>query len=143
DQSVDLVISNCVINLSPDKKRVFQETFRVLKPNGRIMISDLVLLKELPDFIKNSIKAYVDCIGGAILKEEYLAAIKEAGFQDVKIIDETLYPANLIDFNDPTAKAILEDLKISVEQARKMIDEFVDVASVKVYAIKPARRLAR
>ncbi len=139
DQSVDLVISNCVINLSPDKKRVFQETFRVLKPNGRIMISDLVLLKQLPDFIKNSIKAYVECIGGAILKEEYLAAIKEAGFQDVKIVDETSYPADLIDFNSSTAKAILKDLKISVEQAKEMIDEFVKVASVKVYAIKPAR----
>ncbi len=99
--------------------RPMHAAFRVLKPNGRIMISDMVLLKELPDFIKNSIKAYVECIGGAILKEKYLAAMTEAGFQDVKIVDETSFPADLIDFNDPTAKAILEDLKISVEQAKK------------------------
>jgi SAM-dependent methyltransferase len=136
DQSIDLVISNCVINLSPDKKRVFQEAFRVLKPNGRIMISDLVLLKELPDFIKNSIEAYVECIGGAILKEEYLTAIKEAGFQDIKIVDETSYPADLIDFSGPTVKAVLEDLKISVEQAKEMVNQFVEVVSVKIYAIK-------
>ncbi|NIX57463.1 MAG: methyltransferase domain-containing protein, partial [candidate division Zixibacteria bacterium] len=62
DNSVDIVISNCVINLAPDKRKVFSEAFRVLKPGGRLMISDIVLLKELPDFIKDSIEAYIGCL---------------------------------------------------------------------------------
>ena len=68
DNSVDVVISNCVINLSPEKGRVFTETLRVLKPGGRLMISDIVLLKELPDVLRNSIEAYVGCLSGAYLK---------------------------------------------------------------------------
>jgi len=84
DNHVDVIISNCVINLSPDKKRVFQEAFRALKPGGRLMVSDIVLLKELPKFIKNSVEAYVGCLSGAILKDEYIRTIKETGFQDVR-----------------------------------------------------------
>ena len=72
DNSVDVVLSNCVINLSPDKEKVFQEAYRVLKPGGRFAVSDIVLLKTLPDFIKNSVEAYVGCISGAILKNNYL-----------------------------------------------------------------------
>lgn len=89
DSSVDIIISNCVINLSPDKKSVFQEAYRVLKEEGRLMVSDIVLLAELPDFIKDSVEAYVGCIGGAVKKDEYISAIKEAGFQDIKVIGET------------------------------------------------------
>lgn len=91
DNSVDVVISNCVINLSPDKRRVFKEAFRVLKPGGRFMISDIVLVRELPDFIKNSIEAYIGCLSGAIMKDEYVAAVKAAGFEDVKIIEENFF----------------------------------------------------
>ncbi|MBI5043374.1 MAG: arsenite methyltransferase, partial [Nitrospirae bacterium] len=80
DNSVGVVISNCVINLVPDKKKVFQETYRVLKPGGRLMISDIVLLKELPDAIKASVEAYIGCVSGAILKNEYMETIKAAGF---------------------------------------------------------------
>ena len=76
DNTIDVIISNCVINLSPEKKNVFKEAFRVLKPSGRIMISDIVLLKELPDFIKNSVEAYAGCISGAILKDEYIKIIR-------------------------------------------------------------------
>uniref|UniRef100_A0A7V0Z774 Arsenite methyltransferase n=1 Tax=candidate division WOR-3 bacterium TaxID=2052148 RepID=A0A7V0Z774_UNCW3 len=115
DNSCDIVISNCVINLSPDKRRVFAEAFRVLKPGGRLMISDIVLLKELPDFIKNSIEAYIGCLSGAIMKDEYIKTIKEAGFQDVKIIDETHFPIECM-ANDPTAKAIMENMKIPPEK---------------------------
>lgn len=93
DNSVDVIISNCVINLSPDKRKAFQEAFRVLKNGGRLMVSDLVLEKELPKEIKESIEAYVGCISGALLKSEYLKCIKEAGFDQVKIINETAYPA--------------------------------------------------
>ena len=91
DGSVDVIISNCVINLSPQKKRVFGEAFRVLRPGGRLMVSDIVLLGELPDFIKDSKDAYVGCISGAVPKEEYLGMIVEAGFSDVKVLDEAVF----------------------------------------------------
>jgi len=133
DNSVDIVISNCVINLSPDKKRVFAEAFRALKPGGRLMISDLVLLKELPDFIKNSIEAYIGCVSGAILKDEYLRGIKAAGFQDVKIVDEASFPAEFI-VNDPTVKKIIENSKIPPEKVRGVASS---VISIKVYGVKP------
>ena len=132
DDSVDVVISNCVINLAPDKRKVFRETFRVLKPGGRLMISDLVLLKELPDFIKSSLEAYVGCISGAVLKDEYIGAIKKAGFEQVKIVDETSYPDDYIG-NDPTAKAIIEKFNISLEEVKKVARS---VTSIKVNGVK-------
>ena len=132
DNSVDVVISNCVINLSPEKSRVFREAFRTLKPGGRLMVSDIVLLKELPDSLKNSVQAYIGCLSGAIIKDEYIGAIKEAGFQDVKIIDETSFPVECM-ANDPTAKAIIEDLEIPPEKARELASSIV---SIKVYGIK-------
>jgi SAM-dependent methyltransferase len=88
DNAVDAVISNCVINLSPDKSRVYKEAYRVLKPAGRVMVSDIVLLKELPEFIKTSVEAYVGCVAGATTKEEYLESVKAAGFKEVEIISE-------------------------------------------------------
>ena len=84
DNQADIIISNCVINLSPDKPRVFREAFRVLKPGGRLMVSDIVLLKPLPEEIKNSVFAYIGCLAGAVTKNEYLGAIQEAGFQEDK-----------------------------------------------------------
>ncbi len=88
DNSIDAVISNCVINLSPDKARVFKEAYRVLKPGGRVMVSDMVLTRELPEDIKNSLAAYAGCVAGASLKEDYLATIAEAGFEDVEVLSE-------------------------------------------------------
>jgi len=134
DNSVDIVISNCVINLSPDKRRVFMEAFRVLKPGGRLMVSDMVLLKELPDFIKNSIEAYIGCLSGAIMKDEYTEAIKAAGFQEVRIIDETSFPIECM-ANDPTAKALIENLKIPLEKVEEVASS---VISIKVYGVKPS-----
>ena len=90
--SVDVVISNCVINLAPDKERVFREAFRVLKPGGRIMVSDIVLTRPLPEAVKDSVAAYVGCIGGAVLKDEYVGALARAGFQDITVRSETPYP---------------------------------------------------
>jgi len=132
DNYVDVIISNCVINLSPDKPAVFREAFRVLKPGGRLMVSDIVLLKELPDFVKESVAAYVGCISGAMLKDDYLGAIKSAGFKDVQVIEDATFPIESM-ANDPTAQAIIKDLKIPAET----ISEFGNsVLSVKVQAVK-------
>jgi SAM-dependent methyltransferase len=133
DRSVDVVISNCVINLSPEKRRVFNETFRVLKSGGRLMVSDIVLLKELPDVLKNSIEAYVGCLSGALLKDEYIRTIKAAGFKEVRIIDETSFPMEFI-ANDPTAKEVIKNSKISPEKVREVASS---IMSIKVYGIKP------
>ncbi len=119
DQSVDVVLSNCVINLSPDKKRVFNEAFRVLRPGGRMVISDIVLARELPGFIKDSVEAYVGCVAGALLKTEYLNCISAAGFQEIEIIAENPFPFDCL-VNDPTAKAIIEDARISADAAREV-----------------------
>ncbi|MCL5438650.1 MAG: arsenite methyltransferase [Patescibacteria group bacterium] len=133
DNFIDIIISNCVINLSPDKKNVFSETFRVLKPGGRLMISDIVLLKRLPDSIRSSIEAYVGCIAGAVEKKDYLAFIKEAGFHDVKIIAQNTIPINSM-VNNPAVKAIMKNLKMPQEQFQKLA---TSIASVRVFGIKP------
>ncbi len=88
DGSADVVISNCVVNLSPDKPQVFRDAFRTLKPGGRMFLSDIVLLKELPDEIRESIEAYVGCVAGASMKADYLEAIEAAGFRDVEVLKE-------------------------------------------------------
>jgi len=133
DNSVDVVISNCVINLVPDKRRVFTEAFRALKPGGRLMISDIVLLKELPDFIKNSIEAYIGCLSGAMMRDEYIEAMKTAGFQEVSVIGETSFPIEGM-ASDPTAKAIMENLQIPLEEVREIASS---VISIKVHGVKP------
>jgi arsenite methyltransferase len=133
DNSVDVVISNCVINLSPDKKRVFQEAFRALKPGGRLMVSDIVLLKDLPESIKNSVTAYVGCVAGAMLKDDYLKAVKAAGFREVKILQETAFPIDCM-ANDPTALAIMKDAGLSLQKVKEAADS---VLSVKVSGVKP------
>jgi arsenite methyltransferase len=136
DNSADVIMSNCVINLSPDKAKVFKEAFRVLKPGGRLMISDIVLLRELPKVVKESIEAYIGCLSGAIRKEEYLRNIEAANFQDIKVVDETHFPVEFMS-NDPTAKAIIDTLNLPSEKVKEIANS---VASVKVYAIKPSDR---
>ena len=133
DQSVDVIISNCVINLSPDKAQVFRETFRVLKPGGRLMVSDIVLLHELPEVIKNSIDAYIGCLGGALLRDEYLSMIRAAGFQDVEIVDETYFPLECM-ANDQTVKTRIKKANITPED----LDELgTTILSIKVTGKKP------
>ncbi|KKG14392.1 arsenite S-adenosylmethyltransferase [Methanosarcina sp. 2.H.T.1A.6] len=87
DSSVDVIISNCVINLAPDKEKVFREAFRVLKPEGRMYVSDMVLLAELPEDLQNDKELLAGCVAGAVLKEEYLNLLIKAGFS-VKILAE-------------------------------------------------------
>jgi len=86
DESVDAIISNCVVNLSPDKSKVFQEAYRALKPGGRITVSDIVSEGALPDEIRTDSNAWSCCIGGALEHREYLAKIRGAGFEDVKVV---------------------------------------------------------
>jgi arsenite methyltransferase len=85
DATIDVVISNCVINLSPDKDRVFREAFRVLKPGGRLMVADIVTVGELPEELRTK-EAWTGCIGGAIPLDEYLGKLKAAGFADVQVV---------------------------------------------------------
>jgi SAM-dependent methyltransferase len=96
NNSVDTVISNCVINLAPNKERVFKEIYRVLKPGGRLMVSDVVLLKPLPDELKNDEELLIGCISGAILKQDYLKLLEKAGFTKITIHKEI--PAFLPDY---------------------------------------------
>ncbi len=133
DATVDIVISNCVINLSPNKKRVFEEAFRVLKPNGRLMVSDIVLLKELPEIIRKNVRAYIGCVAGAEMKNKYLGMIEDAGFQEVKVIEESLFPSDYLT-DDPTAQEIVKASKMPAEKIREITST---VASIKVSALKP------
>jgi len=93
DSSLDVIVSNCVVNLSPEKEQVFREAFRVLKRGGRMLLSDLVLERPLPIETRESIEAYVGCIGGASLRGEYMQLIRDAGFQGVEVVREGRYGA--------------------------------------------------
>jgi len=100
DNSVDAIISNCVINLSPDKDRVFAEAFRVLRTGGRLMVSDIVLTGELPEWVRTSTTAYSACVSGAEMKDSYLEKMKKAGFENITVHHETPFTADLISFSD-------------------------------------------
>ena len=113
DNSVDVIISNCVINLSPDKEAVFKEGYRVLKSGGRLMVSDLVLAKDLPTTIKKSVEAYVGCLAGAIKKDEYLNLITMVGFKDMKVISESSYPVDAMFDNLEAAQNAVVSIKVS------------------------------
>ena len=132
DNSVDVVISNCVINLSPNKKRVFEEAFRVLSPNGRLMVSDIVLLKKLPESIRKNVEAYSSCISGAEIKDKYIELIRKAGFQDVKIIEEKTYPLEYI-ISDSTTQEIVRSMNMSQDEVNEAANS---VVSIKVSATK-------
>lgn len=107
DETVDVVISNCVVNLSPDKPRVFREAFRVLRPGGRLTVSDIVTQGELPPAVRSSLSAWAGCVAGALDVQEYITAIEAAGFTDV-----TLTPVYL-------DKALIED---ALEQLGQELD---------------------
>ncbi len=132
DAVADMVISNCVINLSTDKPRVFREALRVLKPGGRLMVSDLVLAKPLPESVRRSVDAYVGCVAGALLKDDYLAAIRDAGFAEVEVLADAVYP---IGSSNPDASelAVLAAEGIPAEDLRAAAES---VVSVKVGAVK-------
>jgi SAM-dependent methyltransferase len=107
NDSIDIIISNCVINLSPEKQRVFDEAFRVLKPGGRIAISDIVLLKMLPESLKNNETLLAGCVAGAELKEKYLEMIKNAGFENVEVAEKVRTSTELMDSGERKGDPVL------------------------------------
>ena len=132
DTFADVLISNCVINLSPDKKRVFKEAFRVLKPGGRMVVSDIVLLKPIPDSIKESVDAYVGCVAGAMLKEDYLNDMASAGFDIINVLGEQNFDI-IQDMDDPYVTSLIEQFNLTPEQVSQVSRSIV---SLKVEAVK-------
>jgi len=132
DNTADIIISNCVINLSPDKQLVFKEAFRVLKPKGRLMISDMVVLSDLPEKVKNNVLAYVGCVAGADRKDEYLGKIKQAGFGQIEVVKEDHLPEMLLE--EPDVKEFIEEQKLTKKEIAEISNAIV---SIKVSAVKP------
>ena len=132
DATVDAIISNCVVNLSPEKDRVYAEAYRVLKPGGRVMISDIVLERPLPREVLDSIDAYIGCVGGASQRADYLATIANAGFSEVRVDREASF-ATAFDIDDPRVREIMEKLEISEDEAKSYADA---VTSLHIYAKK-------
>ena len=130
--SVDGIISNCVINLSTDKPKVFQEAYRVLKPGGSLMVSDIVLMEDLPDYLNGSVEAYIRCIAGAIRKEEYLDAIRMAGFEEITVVGESHFPAEFIT-EQPLLKELAVQMNIPMSELQRIGST---VVSLKVAAKK-------
>jgi ubiquinone/menaquinone biosynthesis C-methylase UbiE len=132
DASVDVVISNCVINLSPDKPQVWREMARVLKPGGRVAVSDLALLKPLPEKVVGMIEALIGCVAGAVLVTEVEQAARAAGLVDIELTPKSDYVAGMTDWNDPLYQQILAHLPAGA----KATDY---ITSLEVRARKPAR----
>ncbi|MCL2124182.1 MAG: arsenite methyltransferase [Desulfovibrionaceae bacterium] len=124
DASVDVVLSNCVINLSPDKPQVWREIFRVLKAGGKVSVSDLALLKPLPDTIRTMAAALVGCVAGAVLLEETEAMLEKTGFTSIVLTSKPEYVRNMQDWNDPLYREIAEKLP----QGEEMADYVVSVS---------------
>jgi len=110
DASVDAIISNCVINLSPDKPQVWREISRVLKPGGRVAVSDLALLKPLPAAIVEMVEALVGCVAGAVLVSESARMAKEAGLTDIALKPKSGYIDGMVDWQDPLYQKIIAHL---------------------------------
>ncbi|NOT36630.1 MAG: arsenite methyltransferase [Saprospiraceae bacterium] len=132
NNSIDLIISNCVINLSNQKEQVFKEAYRVLKPTGRIMISDIILLNDLPDYVKNSVAGHIACLAGAVRKEDYIQAIEKAGFTDISIDKQAAFPIELM-MNDPIAEKIVRENNLSEKEIKDITNS---IASISIRAKK-------
>jgi arsenite methyltransferase len=128
DAKVDVVISNCVLNLVPDKQQAFREIFRVLKPGGRIAVSDIVKLRALPAAIENDPDAISACIGGALMRDDYLAAISGAGLEDMKVVSSDDFGEMFLATPGPVSDRIRAELDNG--------DPTGYIASIKVTAVK-------
>lgn len=127
DNTADVVISNCVLNLVPDKVKAFKEIFRILKPGGRISVSDIVTTGELPDSIKSVAELYAACVSGAVEKDKYLEIMKNAGLTNVRVDKEQSFS--------------LEDEIMLMYMNKEELDAYknsdVNIVSINVYAEKP------
>jgi SAM-dependent methyltransferase len=129
DTTVDVIISNCVINLSPDKRQVFREAYRVLKPGGRLAVSDIVTDGPLPEEIKNSLSAWAGCVAGAMDVKDYIAGIEAAGFEEVELTPVYLDPSMV----DEAVRQLDLEGKITVSEGTI----YKSVFSAKITARKP------
>jgi len=134
DDSVDVILSNCVINLSPEKPKVFAEAFRVLKPGGKLTLSDVVLLRPLPPVLANSAAAYLGCVAGASLRDDYLDMLEAAGFEDVQVVGESPFYLGEA-AADPIVQAIIAEAKLTPDKIKEVGESIV---SIKVVATKAA-----
>jgi SAM-dependent methyltransferase len=132
DESVDVIISNCVINLSPDKDAVFTEAYRVLRPGGRLAISDIVTNGELPEFIRKSEDAWYSCVSGALDEAVYLDKIEAAGFTDIEVTSRTYFDLDSLDVGK--FLAVLAE-SLSLDELRASLNN--KIVSIKVRAHKP------
>lgn len=123
NQIADHIISNCVINLSLNKDKVYKEAYRVLKKGGKLSVSDIVLEKELPDFVKNSLVGHVACVSGAEKLEDYLKYVKDAGFSSIKVESKIKFPLELM-LTDPQIMKIAQQMNFSLDS-----EEAKDIAS--------------
>jgi len=127
--TVDVIISNCVINLSPDKEKVFNEAFRVLAPGGKLAVSDIVTDGELPELVRNSLSAWAGCVAGAVEAKDYIAMMESVGFTDISI--------KPVFFDKQTVDSALDEMKLDVaEYPRDAV--YKAVYSAKITAYKPA-----
>lgn len=132
DASIDVVISNCVINLVPDKAAVYREVARVLRPGGRMVISDIVLEAPLPEMVASSVAALTGCVAGASLRADYLQTVRAAGLQDVDVLEDR-------GFGEESLAMVPEDLRRQAEVAGiDLLGVARTVRSIKVRARKPA-----
>ncbi|MEE8389734.1 MAG: arsenite methyltransferase [Anaerolineae bacterium] len=147
DESMDVIISNCVINLSPDKDAVFGEAYRVLRPGGRMMVSDMVVNGELPQSVRSRLDAWAGCIAGALDESVYLDKIRAAGFERVEVVSRDYVPADQameeeevqLVMAGPDGPVEGEDAKALLAEASVSLNDLAQiVASIKVKAYKPA-----
>jgi len=126
-ETVDVIVSNCVLNLVPDKEKAFKESYRVLKPGGHFSVSDVVLKGNLPEKLKNDAEMYAGCVSGAIQMDDYIGIIDEVGFKDVKVQKETL-----VNLPDDILSKYLSD-----NEKEEFADGTIGIYSITVYAKKP------
>jgi len=134
DGTVDAIISNCVINLVPDKRQVFADALRALRPGGRLSVSDIVLLGEVPVAIRDSVEAYVACLSGAVMRDDYLQMLRDAGFTDVEVTSEQRFT-----LDDVVSADLVEEYARFVDGDRTALEDAASkFASVRVRAVKPS-----
>ena len=136
DESVDVIISNCVINLSAQKEQVFKEAYRVLKKGGRLLVSDM-MVKGIPDELRGNLSLWASCVAGAVELQEYTSMISQAGFTDVKVINHTEYPVEMIkdwitDVKDDMDKKEKQEL----EKIKHAVNNKINVSHVDIQALK-------